>query len=332
MNKFISSIAAIALVVTSMVIAPVRAAGVAVTDTLSVTTASTVSNHTITFTATSGIPASGTIKVTFPAGFAIGSVNDTDIDLTDDAVDVVIAATPSGTTWGAAFSGQVLTLTNGSSVVAGGSVVVIEIGLNATADVAGDAQITNPAAGNYGIVLTTSAGDLGGVVVPVGNANQVSVSATVDPILSFSLSPNALALGTLPTAANTYANDAGTSLITPTVNSNAEGGIVITMVSTGLKSGTKEIGITDIAGGVAPTTGTDYYKVSTNATPNLLDANGVDMTTAAGTDMLASQTVKSFATPVAAGTVAVTVGARADVTTEAGSYTDTLTFIATPTF
>lgn len=328
MNKFISSLAAIALVITSVVIAPVKAASVAVTDALSISTASTNSNHTITFTATSGIPAAGTIVVTFPAGFTIGSVAFGDIDLSDDAVDLTLAAVTAGTDWGAAFSGQVLTLTNGSAAVVGGSVMVLKIGTNATGGVN---QIINPATSTPTITLTTSAGDLGAAVVYVGAANQVSVSATVDPILSFSIDNTTLALGTLPVATNDYANDTGTTKITNTINSNAQGGIVVTMSSTGLKSATREIGVTNIATGIADTLATDYYKVSTNATPNLVDANGVDMTTAAGTDILASQTVLTAAAPVA-GTVAVTVGARAAADTEAGSYTDTLTFIATPTF
>lgn len=282
MNKFISSLSAIALLAV-IVIGPVSAAGIAVDSAVY---ADGVGNGTIT-------------------------VTDAGKDYTADNI----------ATW-RVISGVGGAVANGTSaevVEASGSFVITAAALDALV------------ADTYALSFSTVAGDFTAVIVVVGNDNQVSVSATVDPILTFALDANTLALGTLPTAADAYANDSGTTKINPTVSANAEGGIVVTMASTGLKSSTKEIGVTDIAGGVAPTTGTDYYKVSTNASPNITDANA-GLSAAGGTDMLASQTVYSVSTPVSGGTVAVTVAARAAATTEAGNYSDTLTFTATPTF
>lgn len=337
MNKFISSLAAVAFLAMTVVAGPVFAAGVTVTNALSVTTASTASNHTITFTSTSGIPASGTVKVTFPAGFVFGSVDNTDVDLTDDATDVVIAATPSGTTWGAAVSGQVLTLTNGSAAVGAGSVIVIEIGLNATADVAGNAQITNPVAGNYGIVLTTSAGDLGGVVVPVGGANQVSVSATVDPILTFALGSNTIALGTLSTSAATSASH------TMTAATNASSGYVISVGGATLTSGANTIDAYGAAG-AASVPGTEGFGINlkANTTPvvgaNAVGGSGVAVGNFATVNTFAfdatgPNTIANSATAPSGSTVfTVSYIANIAAATAAGTYGTTLTYTTTPTF
>lgn len=340
MNKLISSLAAVALLAMTVVVGPVFAAGVTVTDVLSVTTASTASNHTVTFTSTSGVPANGTIKVTFPAGFVIGSVDNTDVDLTDDATDVVIAATPSGTTWGAAFSGQVLTLTNGSSAVGAGSVIVIEIGTNATADVAGDAQITNPVAGNYGVLLTTSAGDYGAMIVPVGNANLVSVTATVDPTFSFSLSGNAL---TFAAPLSTTAQNSSAA-ITATVSTNATGGVAVKARSKGNGNGTSGNGSAGLLSGAnlipaaASTAVTNagaagYGIFANNAQNSAVIDEGFDADSTS--DVAISTTdanIFTGAAPVAVASADVTARAVITGVTSAGSYVDTLTFTATPTF
>ena len=311
MNKFISSLAAIALVITSVVISPVTAAGISFTIA-----SANRQNFTLDLPAGVDLEAGDVITLTLRT-----AANGTAVDLS--ANDVTAA------TLGA---GAAETLTNNGD--AAGTIVITEGGNDEAAGADLVFALTTALTDNTAYTITYSDTDsnFGAALINFGTANQVSVSATVDPILSFSLDTNTLALGSLPTAADTYANDTGTTKINPTVSSNAEGGIVVSMTSTGLKSATRESGVTDIAGGIAQTTATDYFKVSTNATPNITDANGANIATAAGTDVLASQTVYSIATPVAAGTVGVTVAARAAATTEAGNYADTLTFTATPTF
>ena len=134
-----------------------------VSDTISTSVPSVVANHTISFTTSSGVLANGTIIVTFPAGFTIGSVVFGDMDLKDDASELTLAGTASGTDWGAAFSSQVLTLTNGSTVVAAGSVMELQIGTNAAS---GSNQITNHAsAASYSVVITGTFGDTGTAMI-----------------------------------------------------------------------------------------------------------------------------------------------------------------------
>ncbi len=323
MNKFISSLAAVALLAMTVVVGPVEAAALTV---ISVDGASAGTNLTaagdsrirVLFTNTTSLPSGGTITLTFANGFDATGVVDTDVALTAAGGATVAGGGVALSSVGSGTNNRIV-ITTATAAIANGVAV--------TLDFNGPNKINAPAAGIYQTTINTSVSDFGATFAYVGTANQVSVSATVDPVISFSLNSNAISLGTLPTAANTYASGS----VVSTVNSNAENSIVVTMASTGLKSATREIGVTDIAG-VAQTAGTDYYKISTNATPSIADANGADMTTAAGTDIIASQTVYQVLAPVANGQVTVTVAARAAATTEAGNYTDTLTFVATPTF
>ena len=87
-------------------------------DTMSRLKVSEGSDHTIKFTTPTGAgDTTDTITVTIPTGFAIGSVDYTDIDLshgvtTGYETEETLAASASATEWGASFSGQVLTLTH----------------------------------------------------------------------------------------------------------------------------------------------------------------------------------------------------------------------------
>ncbi len=178
-NSGSSLIIFLILVLVFNFIYPVRAAGVInFSDTLSAHDTNTVSNHTIVFTTPSGVGAGQTMTLTFAAGFNIGSVDFTDIDLEDDGAELSLAALAAGATWGASFSGQVLTITSGTGTIAGSSVVTIEIGTHATSQVNGDQQITNPvASGSYIIDLDGTFGDTGHLAVASTGDSSVTVAA-----------------------------------------------------------------------------------------------------------------------------------------------------------
>ncbi len=141
----------------------VRATGTLtqITATPSTVKAGVNSNYTISFVTETNIAAGGKILIQFPAGFDVNGsdnlLNYTDIDLSDDSTDYALGSSASGSTWGASVSGQVVTITSGTGTIDGGSVVVVEIGLNATSGVAGDKQIvnTNTVANNYQLTITT---------------------------------------------------------------------------------------------------------------------------------------------------------------------------------
>lgn len=157
-----------------------------ISDTLSDSDVSAVSNHTIGFTVPAGSPgviAGGTITVTFPAGFNMGSVAFGDIDFSINAGNQTLAAAPSGATWGAVVAGQVLTLTSGTGVVAASDVIEIKIGTNAAG---GANQITNPTAGSYELVVTAGAADTGRTRVAI--LDNVLVTAVVQTTFNFTVS------------------------------------------------------------------------------------------------------------------------------------------------
>lgn len=156
-----------------------------VKDTISDSRPSVVSNHTIDFTTPTGITSGQTITITFPAGFTLSSIAFGDVDLKDDGTDLAIAATPSGATWGAAVSGQVLTLTNGTTAVGAGSVMELQIGTNATSGTAGTNQITNTTVGSYVISIGGTMADSASLRIAL--VDSVSVTASVDTSLTFTV-------------------------------------------------------------------------------------------------------------------------------------------------
>ena len=142
---------------------------------------SELSNHTIEFTTPSGVAAGQSITIVFAPGFSIGSVDDTDIDLEDDTTNLMLGPAAVGATWGASFAGNTLTIISGTGVILGGSVIKIEIGLNATFQVLGDAQITNPATvGSHNINIAGTFGDFNSMAVSIVDSNVVGISARVE--------------------------------------------------------------------------------------------------------------------------------------------------------
>ncbi len=201
MQKISTSVEALHRVVAMLVAAAVMVASIGfynianaanltvLSNTLSDSDVSALSNHTIRFTmATSsgGVSAGQTIAVTFPAGFNLGSVAFGDVDFSINGVDQTLAATQSGATWGAAVSGQVLTLTSGTGVVTAGQTVVIEVGTNATFGTTGTNRVTNPTAGSYEFYVTAGTVDTGRTRVAI--LDNVDVTAIVNTSFTFTVS------------------------------------------------------------------------------------------------------------------------------------------------
>ncbi len=156
-------------------------------DTISTSEPSVVSDHTITFTTPTGVANGSTITVDFSDGpFVVGSVDYTDIDVATTSGEFTLAANCGGSEMAsAAFAGTLLTITmcagDGGLIAANGT-TTIQIGLNAAG---GNAQLTNPAAGSYEIIMTAGASDSGETrvaIVPV-----VTVTASVDTIFQFTV-------------------------------------------------------------------------------------------------------------------------------------------------
>jgi hypothetical protein len=216
-------------------------------DTLSTSQPSVVSDHTIVFTTPTGVANGATITVDFSDGpFVVGSVDHTDIDVATTS-DFTLAANCAGSEQAsAAFSGTTLTITfcagDGGLIPANGT-TTIQIGLNATSQVAGNAQLTNPTAGSYQIPLTAGASDSGETRVVI--LNTVNVTASVDTLFTFTVGAVAAGQtvnGTTTTGSTTAtliafgeleANTASTAAQDLTVITNARNGFVVTVEADG---------------------------------------------------------------------------------------------------
>ncbi len=212
----------IASLVLSSVIATVRpvhaAALTSMSDTMTRQKTTTLSDHGIVFTATSGVGAGGTIVVTFPSGFdgttagdPSGPLDDTDVDvivdssadgICDDAgTELTIGSAPSLGTWGAVFSGTnlvTLTITSGTGTIASSSEVCVLIGDHADGSVGGTSypdgsvvlghsQYQNPGSAGSKTITIAAGADTGTIAVPIDDNDRVQLSATVNASITFDL-------------------------------------------------------------------------------------------------------------------------------------------------
>lgn len=227
-----------------------------ISDTLSDSDVSVVSDHTINFTvptSSPGLLAGETMTVTFPAGFAgVGSIAFGDVDIRVNGVDETVAAVAAPGVWGVAGAGQVLTITSNNTTLSATDVVEIQIGTNATFGVTGSNQITNPTAGSYEIVVTAGAVDTGKTRVAI--IDNVLVTAIVDTAFDFTIDGLATSTainGTSTTGSTTptlidfgtlVAGEIKTLAQALTVTTNARNGFVVTVNSDGdLESSTGAI-------------------------------------------------------------------------------------------
>jgi hypothetical protein len=214
-----------------------------ISNTLSDSDISAVSNHTLQFEIPAGSPgvaAGGTISVTFPAGFVMGSVAFADMDLNIASSEQTLAAAPSGATWGAVVSGQTVTFTSGSGTAVAGNVVIIRIGTNATTGGTGVNQVTNPGTdGSYEFYVTAGVADTGRTRVAI--LDNVLVTAQVPTIFEFTVAGVDVTEGVngTTTTGSTTATTIPFGVLTPggiktlaqdlTVQTNAANGFVVTV-------------------------------------------------------------------------------------------------------
>lgn len=370
-NKILTGISLIAFslvtVVSPLLLSTAHAATVtSFSDVLSREKASTAANHTITFTVPAAIAAGETVILTFNNSTSIhASFDFTDVDVTDDGVDLVMAATASGTDWGVArTSSTVLTLTNGSAAVGAGSVVVIELGTNATFGTTGTHQITNGSAGTTTLTLSGTMGtpdNTGTLAMAIVDDDQVTVTASVAETMTFDLdaasdfsngesgTPYTVALGTISASAVKVSDTSSVAMIVVEGSTNASGGMAVTvnnvngsngLVSTSAPSdninsstgtmaaGTENYGLCIATAGLSGwTRNAGTYGADTCALSS--GTNGIRALSATPTAFLNSGSAPlpstAHAEVVVNGAVSATTPAHAD-------YTDTLTFIATATF
>jgi len=131
-------------------------------DTISNSAPGGLANHNVFFRNAQEIPVSGRIVIT-PEATQFGippGLDFTDVDLLVGGADRSLAAAPGmgagsadGVTVVSGASGSVTITLNDTDTIPAGSDVVIRIGFNATFEVAGDAQITNPGVSGVSYVV-----------------------------------------------------------------------------------------------------------------------------------------------------------------------------------
>lgn len=320
----------------------------ALSDTMSRQKASELSSHTIRFTTPTAIATTGhTIIVTFPSDFSfasktIGTVTFTHGATTGAESTETLAASASATAWGAAFSGtanRIFTLTAptdgiGAGTLAANDKVII------TYDSTNSTNATST--GSKTITVVTTA-DSGSIAVPIvaGSAadEQVVVTATVDPTITFTNDDAAIGFGTLTTSNARYANAAGTgsgseaTAHTLAVATNATSGYTLTYTGATLTSGANTIAPATISADADGTPGSAQFAISADLTGSGTVTSSYDNATpnynfVAGT----TTTIASHTGPTSSESIGMRYLANIAAATPAGTYTTTITYLATGNF
>lgn len=346
----------IALLAGSVYIGGAQAATITVlSDTMSNQTISEGSDHTIVFTlsSTGALTDDDTITLTFPAGFVLTSITEDDVDVSGSTLgEATTAADCTGAEhMSVAVSGQnlVLTICNGDGGdLANSETVTIEIGTVATASGTGANQITNPGTdGSYLIEIATTATDpdTGSFAVPILDNDTVTVTATVDPTISFYIYETT-------TTTPTSSCDLGTLTLGGTneecdydivAATNATGGLVISAVAdVATLTNASNDTITAVSVAVGAITGEGYgiYHDAISGSNPLFTNSGnlgdtaTQTTASANYASIGTSSVDLFEStgPVNESRVTITHVAEIDATTPAGAYTQAITYTAVGTF
>lgn len=352
MKSWLPKITAITLVVMAIGIQASTAQALSLTslsDNMSRLKASTASNHDIRFVTppTGGVASTETVELTFSADFNPGSVAFGDIDFQEGSTnnctsaswtdETLVAAGPSSSQFSASWTGNVLTFTSGgaSAIVAADKCIRILIGTNAAG---GSNQITNGAIDDDDtIAIAGTFGDTGTIAVDIITDDQVVITATVDPSITFSINDNTIEFGTLSASTAKYADNAAGDASEVEAHqlaagTNATSGYIIYVSGATLTSGGNSI---NAIGGTntAYATGTEQFGVRFTASggSGAVDApyaaSGFAYNGVASPDNVASATGATASTTYSARYLA-SIAAN----TEAGAYSTTLTYTATATY
>ncbi len=335
-------------------VTPVMAAAVtSAKDTMSTIYDSAAANHTVQFVTPTGVTAGQTITITFPTGFALGTVDYTDIDMATGAScgsvsDKTLAGSPSGTTWGAVKASQIVTITSGTDTITAGHCVIIEIGTNATNGATGDQQITNQTVAQNNsdpkILIGGTMADSGKIAVEIVANNTVAVTGQVDPQISCSIAGTSSDFGTFTL------NTVTTGGTTPvwTISTNATGGYNLAVRSTGngstaglysagaaytIASATADLAAVASGYGLQGTKSDGDAGSATTTVSSPFTASGNNVGALVVTAFPGSGTTLASATgPVSNATVTSTLKAKVSGLVPSGSYVDTLTYVCTGVF
>ena len=332
-------------------------------DTMSRLKVSTVADHDIRYRFPTGM-SSGTININFEnAVFSTGSTDYTDVDLrygsdsaqvfgacSSSCTKATLAAAAGAGAWGGNFATEQLELTyptSGGTAITANDYVRITIGTNTEDGGVGNAQITNPGTTGSKTIFITAGADTDAIGVVIVTDDQVAVTGTVDPTLTFTLADPVLNFGSFVGTAVRYADDATGSASAPGTgnttklgaSTNGLNGWVITIrdegngSAAGLYSTTLSELIT-AAASTAVTTGSKTYGaygIRNDAGVTIDEGfdNDGNADEALARDVPPLGLFASTSAPSAVKYVDMVLVAAVDATTKAGQYSDTITIICT---
>ncbi len=328
------------------------AALTSLSNTQSSLKAATLSDHTIQFVTPTGVAASGTIAVTFPAGYVMGVTNVNNVDFATSTsascsgfVDAAVALAPANGTWGYSTSSQTITFTSGTGVIPANRCVQIEIGANATSGGTGVSQITNPSVGSYVITIAGTFGDTGSITTNIITDDTVAMTGTVNQSLSFIISTSTIYFGTLGSGGVKYASSTNTSgdtadtiAHTLAVSTNAPSGFSLTVRGQTLTSQQNASNTISAIGGTAAssTIATEQFgfRATESGGTNVTVSPPYSFSTSYGYGATATTSstlaTGSGATPLS--TLSLRYITNVAAITEAGTYAANLVYIATANF
>jgi hypothetical protein len=325
----------------------------AISDTQSSLKVSTLSDHTIQFVTPTGIGAGQAISITFPSGYATGTFNINNFDFATSSsascasvVDAPIAASASGVTWGVSVSTATVYVTSATAVVPANRCVQLRIGSNAISQASGTAVLTNPSSpGSYVLSIGGTFGDNGSITQNIITNDTVSVSATVQQSISFSISTTTIYFGNLGIGAAKFASSTNTSgdtletiAHTLTVSTNAASGYNLSIRGQTLTS--QQYATNTISAmGASPAisiAGTEQFGIRATSSGGTGSAIDTTYASSTGYGYDATATTSASLAVGSSATNATTFGLRyvANIagTTEAGTYVANLIYVATANF
>lgn len=326
--------AAFALVLSSVLFALTGSVSAAQITARKVTLGSSVASATTTYAFQFTLPSATVVQsfeaqvcttpsgaCTTPSGFSVASSTLTGqpTNLGDASGWTVSTATAGSLR--ASKSGNVAAPTGTTSISF--SNVVNPSATNATFY----ARLTTYSAANWTTAIDTGA-------VAASTAGQITVTAAVEETLSFTLTSATVALGTLTSGTT------GSGTSTMSASTNASGGYVISANGATLTSGANTIGA--LASNAGSTQGSAQFGINlmANTTPSVGTAvSGSGSGTAASNyntsnsyRFVTGETVASASAATNSNTYTVSYIANIPGNQPAGSYSTTLTYIATATF
>lgn len=333
-------------------VSPVGAsAPTAISDTMTRQQTSTLSSHVIVFTesASSQFTAGSTIAFDFGTpGFTLAVGVAADFSFNDGTARTIINAGSGTPTCTAGVNNVTVTTNNGTGVLtvtacstytaqAAGSTITFKAGTAA----GGTNRLTNPSGtGSKKVAITGTGGfvDVGSFAVPILSPDQVTVTATIDPSITSSLSPT-----TCPMNATLTSSTTGFCAVTNTVNTNAGTGYTSTVIDYDATNPGKlcspSVGTCTNSIPASNTTvaqGTSAYGVNTsksgetvtNTTPSCANNNNQNVTSITGTAKQYSHSTGPVTNDAPILCYEATIsGAQA-----AGAYTEVSTHITTGNF